>query len=142
MNGGRPSSLTETVLKNLETAMSLGANFTTAAWYAGIHPKTFARWRKRGLEAAMELENGKASHIPVEDLPYVEMLYRVNQGRAKHAVLNLGKIQKKTDRDWRAAAWNLEHLHDGYGKTDNISIDEETAQTIVKVVKGINIDEV
>ena len=100
----RQSKLTHDALEKITTAIRLGATYKLAAQYAGISEVTLYDWIK------------KANENP--DSPYGVFLHAINEAEGKAALTSLSKIQKASERDWRAAAWLLERRHpESYGKT-------------------------
>lgn len=78
---------TPEVEKRLLDALRLGSTQRLACQYAGISEDTLARWRGQSAEFADAL----------------------TRAQGELALTLLAKIEQAAARDWRAAAWKLEH---------------------------------
>lgn len=91
---GRPSKISQEIIKNITDALKTGAYIETAAVYAGIDKKTLYTWLKKG--------NRKEGAI------YVQFLHAVDNAMAEAELIDIQNLQKAAQRDWRASAWRLE----------------------------------
>lgn len=86
---GRPTKYTARTIAALEGALEAGVTIRIACDIAGIGEATYFGWAR--------------------DFP--EFSERSTRARAIGVVMNLSLIRGAAERDWRAAAWLLEHCH-------------------------------
>ena len=113
---GRPTLLDEGKGEVLLAAIRAGNRLPVAARYAGISPKTFNEWMRRG--------RGVDGRSPVE--PYVGLVRAVEQAQAEAEVYALAMIRKAMPRDWRAAAWYLENVSEHWRRRKQAPVAEVT----------------
>jgi len=95
MPGGRPSKLTPARVERLHDALRLGLSQQLASHHAGISPRTYRNWMKRGEEA----QRGEYATF------FADSQRAVAQGvLALVEAINDAAVAG----DWRAAAWLLE----------------------------------
>jgi len=58
--GGRPSVFKEEYIEETRKLATLGVNEEDIAWYFGVHPNTFANWKKRHEKLLLALKEGQA----------------------------------------------------------------------------------
>lgn len=93
----------------------LGLTHALAAQYAGIEPRSFYRWMKRGAQE--------------EDGIYREFHDAVKAAEAKGAAHALAAILKSANEgQWTAAAWMLERRH-GYVRPEYSSTKAEAEKS-------------
>jgi hypothetical protein len=91
-------------IAKLEQAIGIGATYDLAALYAGISPRTFARWRSQAAQAK-------------DGTPLAELRDRLAQAEGRAAIGWLAVIERAASSgDWRAAAYKLQARYpDQYG---------------------------
>ena len=101
----RPLLLVPERQQKIVTAIAAGNSRDTAAAYAGITPKTFFEWLRRGREA----------HSGV----YYEFAQAVEQADAEAELVAVATIRQAMPFQWQAAAWWLERKRPNeWGKRD------------------------
>lgn len=108
----RNNEITAEMLQLASEAMRLGMTNDLACQYIGISRSTFYRYLSRG-------KNEKGT------------LYRkfwdvISRGRAQCAAMQLARIQKAAQDDWRASAWIMERR---FGYHRQLDVRGEFAQT-------------
>lgn len=93
--------LNDTTHKIIVEALAAGNYRQVAAELAGIGRTTFYVWLERG-EA--DLENDK-------DTPHARLVADILKAEADAEADAIAAIRKAAPKDWRAAAWMLEHRH-------------------------------
>lgn len=83
----RPTKYSDEAAAKILQALELGGTYELASRYGGISFDTFLRWRKR----------------------YAGFATQLKEVEANAAMRWLVAIQAAAERDWRAAAWMLEH---------------------------------
>ena len=101
---GRPTLLDERTTEVLLIAIRAGNRLPAAACFAGISPKTFNEWMRRG--------RGVDGRSPVE--PYVGLVRAVEHAQAEAEVAAVLAIRRAMSHDWRAAAWYLENVSEDW----------------------------
>lgn len=117
-----PSKRTPDTDRRITEALELGATYTNAAGYAGIHVATFERWRNRDAEFAA----------------------LVQRAEEKAVIGWLAMIQKAAQEgDWRAAAWKLERRHsDQWGRRQRVDVHiRQEAERIAQEL-GLSVEDV
>ena len=94
-------------------AIKKGLTYKLAAEMASVAETTLHRWLRQGK---------KATHGKYRDF-YLE----VQQARAQQAELMLIRIEKHTQKDWKACAWMLERVH-GYHRDGIRDLREQQQQ--------------
>ena len=124
---GRPTKLTPEVQEKILTSIRAGNYTEVAAAYAGISKTTYYQWIRRGEARAAEIQaaiveaekNGtEPTYIddPESDM-YLDFLNAVEQASAESEVHDMTLIGIAAARNWRAAAWRLEHKYPSrYGR--------------------------
>lgn len=103
---GRPTKITQQLIKMIALHILSGADIKDAALMAGICEKTFYKWRSLGLK-------GIASTNPEEreDLAiYVDFVQTCKEARANHIGLMHKITTKAADANWQAADARLNRL--------------------------------
>lgn len=93
---GRPTKLTEDVEAKLIEWIRAGNYIETAAALCGVSKGTVFGWLRRGQEQ----RRGR----------YRDFLNAVRGAQAQAESRMLLYIEKSAKKDWRAAAWRLEHM--------------------------------
>lgn len=94
---GRPAKYTKEIQDRLTQALRVGADYESAADYAGIAPNTFKAWRDgKGLTAAQHEEFLRAVK-DADGTAIVALLLTIDEAAKNGA--------------WQAAAWKLERRH-------------------------------
>jgi hypothetical protein len=124
---GRPSVLTEEMTGLYLFARSRGGNDADCAYYAGIHPNTVRRWRRR-VERSDVQQAGETDEVvsyaedqkmpPIGDL--LEFFDVVERATAVARLERLDQIDNAAaSGSWQAAAWWLERRYpDEYGRRE------------------------
>lgn len=100
---GRPTKYVPETIEKILNAISVGAPFTHACNYAGVHFDTFNEWRKLYPEFSEQVKNAEGKAV-------IGWLARIEQA-AK-------------DGNWTAAAWKLERrFPEDFGKRDRVQVD-------------------
>lgn len=111
----RPTKYSETVVQQLEHAISLGASFKLAAQSAGITEETLIQWRKRKIGLSERLLRAEGEAL----------------------VKWLAKIEQAANDDWRAAAWKAERRYpQDYGRTIQEHQGKDGQEITFRVVYG------
>lgn len=97
-NGGRPTKFNQEIADQIIQYIMLGSYVETAAMAAGIHKHTFYEWLKRGA-------HDKAAKKTTQWSRFNDA---VTNALGKSEQRDLLKVDKASERDWRAAAWKLE----------------------------------
>jgi hypothetical protein len=121
--GGRPTKLTEELIKKIEAAMRAGAYIETAAAHAGVAPLSLRRWLRQGAEGkgglirkfctAMEKAEADAELWALGTVQNfaagltVEIVTTTTRGTGEDAITET-KTERRPVREWTAAAWYLE----------------------------------
>ena len=91
----RPTRLTKKIREDICRGIRNGLSYDRAAQLAGIHPRTFYLWKRKGRE-------GKA---PI----YVQFVQELKKAEVEGEAAALNEIIKAAkDGTWQAAAWLLE----------------------------------
>lgn len=96
-------------------AMRAGNYLETAASFAGVTPRLARLWLRKGAAANRRLEQG----LPYDerDRVYLHFWQAVEEARAQAEVRDVARIVQAGEKDWRAAAWRLQHRHpDRWGR--------------------------
>lgn len=98
MSRGRPSLIHDaTIRSNIKTALLQGADWQTAAAFAGITPQALRSWRLRAKKALEEMEEGgeREGKRPLKkDLPYIEFYKELQKVRSTGEVTLLNTLNK------------------------------------------------
>ena len=126
----RPSKLTQEITDKICEAVSTGLTFDLAAQVAGVSPRTFYRWMRKGED---EGPGGK----------HWQFRQEVKRAEAENAMQALATInQAGHDGSWQAHAWLLERRHKGYRRDapqepQNLESLEEEVQTPEQIIEAI-----
>ena len=120
-NQGRPSKLTPELQAEIINLLKMGNYIETVCGVVGLNTSTFYDWMKKGKNAT----NPRNKHRKFQEA--------VEQAQAWSIVRDVALITKASEKDWRAAAWKLEHMYpDAFGlkkyedyATDITELDEE-----------------
>lgn len=96
---GRPTKMGDGVTKRIRDALIVGATYEAAAQYAGINYSTFRAWMIQGEQDAAQGLDTEFSHF----------FQTVQRANADAQVYFATDIKRAAGKDWRAAAWMLEH---------------------------------
>ena len=108
----RHPDITPEILRLASEAMRLGMTNELAYQYIGIGRATFYRYLSRGRN-----EQGTV---------YRQFWDVISRGRAQCAAMQLARIQKAAQDDWRASAWIMERR---FGYHRQLDVRGEFAQT-------------
>lgn len=92
---GRRVQLTTDIQTKILQAVRAGNHLETAAAYAGVDEHTLFDWLRRGAKERTG--------------PHRELSQALDKAMAEAEVRDVAIIAKAAERDWRAAAWRLEH---------------------------------
>lgn len=107
---GRPSRKTPDVLETIRVAIDKGGTITDAAEAAGVGRRTIYDW----LE---------------QDEDFRDFIELAKLGRRKRL---LERIEKRTDEDWRAAAWILERtMPEEFGKNATVHVEGAAPRNLI-----------
>ena len=124
---GRPTKLTPEVQEKIVSSIKAGNYVEVAAAYAGISKTTYYGWIRKGEARAAEIERAEqeaeeygTEPIVIDDPEgdlYYNFLNAVEQASAESEVRDMTLIGLAAARNWRAAAWRLEHKYPSrYGR--------------------------
>ena len=115
-------------LDKLEQALSIGATFELAARYAGISPRTFARWRSQAEQAK-------------PGTPLAQLRDRLTQAEARAAIGWLVHIEQAARTgDWRASAFMLERRYpEAFGRRVQADVRLQAHQIAEEIAQEIGI---
>lgn len=109
------------LVEQLCQALASGSTLLTAADLCGVARSTVQEWVQRGRQAQQALDLGETPD-PLDNR-YREVADRIGKSRAQAKVRALAIIQVAAPKDWKAAAWYLEHAHpDEYGRTQRLTV--------------------
>lgn len=97
---GHLSKFTPEVVERIVSLLAAGNYDGTAATAAGISPKTFYVWLRRG-----------APDGPAADARYRDFRRRVERAQSEGEARNVALIARAATDNWQAAAWLLERRH-------------------------------
>ena len=100
--GGRPTKLTPEVRERIVRAIAAGSYYAAAAQLAGITPRTFYNWMKRGREELERVESTPRARIRERERPYVEFYKAVKQAEAEAEIKVVARWWESMKDDWRA----------------------------------------
>lgn len=107
--GGRPTVITETVLKKLEEAFANGASDDEACFYAGISHQTLYNYQEKHPEF-VERKNGLKNMLKYQ------------------AKVNIAKEIRKKNSQMQINTWYLERKEKGeFGNSLKITTEDEAA---------------
>ncbi|MNS51706.1 hypothetical protein D3C72_843960 [compost metagenome] len=135
--GGRPTIISDAIVKQIEQALLSGAFVETACDFAGISRETFYAWLKRG---AAERNRRDALKKPIDKLKGKELEREIARRREEDPYLRFSDTVKKTQADaevgllaqiashgkesWQANAWILERkFPDRYGVKRKVQVE-------------------
>lgn len=115
----RPIEITAAKIKAICKVIAAGNYQDAAARSAGVSVRTFQSWMKRGRE------EDKAGE---KDTLFTQLLRAVHDAEAKAETLNVQRVLKAAQKNWKAAAWWLERKRrKKWGR--NLRVDGHTTQT-------------
>lgn len=123
---GQPTKLTPETTEKLVYAISKGASYEIACYYAGISYRAFRFWMVKG-EAG---ENEK----------YVHFFHTIKKAVGSTALKWLSVIDNAMERgDWQSAAWKLERRHwkDFSRHVEVLGVNEMSQQLQDKIDQGV-----
>lgn len=97
---GHLSKFTPEVIERIVSLLAAGNYEGTTAAAAGITPKTFYVWLRRGAP------DGRAA-----DRPYRDFRHRVERAQSEGEARNVALIARAATDNWQAAAWLLERRY-------------------------------
>lgn len=119
---GRRSMISAQLVEDIARSLRAGCTVADTCLIAGISQATFCNWRNRG-ELELERVNGDGRRgIRKSERLFVEFFEATTRARGVGRQTWLKKIEQAADKDWRAAAWLLEHTADGYAKTQRVEV--------------------
>lgn len=124
--GGRPTLLTDAVQEKIEQAMRAGNYLETAAAFAGISARLVRMWLARGAAAQRRDEQGLG--VAPEDQGFLRFFQAVEEARAMGEVRDVARIVQAGERDWRAAAWRLQHRHPDRWGRETVTVEHDIAE--------------
>lgn len=139
--GGRPTKLTDQVIEDFTTAISIGSTYKLSAGYARISEESAALWLRLGRAEYAHRENGGTPNKKNE--PYLRFLMatleaETEAGIAWQKVLNTAA---KADPNWALKMLRL-RLGQGYieyDSTTNIQIPNDmTPEFLDRIIAGEN----
>ena len=94
-------------LEGITKFVKMGMPITDSCRAAGVNPRTYYSWIEKS-----------------ETMPeYEQVNDRIEEARAIGQAALVNKIIKRTDDDWRAAAWILERRHrETWGKPTDVNV--------------------
>ena len=95
---GRPSGLTEDIVKAIEDHLKAGAFIETAVVAAGVTKQTFYNWMTRGA----------ADHAAKKETPHADFYWRMTRTLALVEIELCNKLQTEKGPAWTKFAWMLE----------------------------------
>jgi transposase-like protein len=99
---GRPTKLTEALVRDIAEAVAEGMTYTLAAQLHGVTRKTLYNWLKAGEDA-----DGES--------PEAEFLHALKKAEAEGARVQLRRV-RGGEMNWQSGAWLLERrFRDDYG---------------------------
>lgn len=140
---GRPSLLTDKVIDDFTSAVSIGSSYELSALYAGVSHPTVQNWMKLGRDArATEEEGGKLA--PLEKM-YLKFLRAVEEANGEAGIGWQETVSKAAKVD---PAYALQMLRlrfpSGYGGqqpihyTAEIDLSKLTDDQLERIAKGEN----
>jgi hypothetical protein len=119
---GRPSKLTKARTTRLVALVRQGCPVDSACALVGIHRDTFYAWLRRGRDAGDRRARGEQADAT--ETAYLEFADALGAARAAAEADAVAVIWEATQRDWRAAAWFLEHAFpDRWGRQGRATVD-------------------
>lgn len=121
--GRRPKLTPERQAAILE-ALAGGSFLATAAQYAGVDESTVHRWMRRGEDA---------------DAPARFRQFRkaVSKALAVDEVRDVALITKHAQKNWKAAAWKLEHKYPHWSPRVRLTVEAELDGALDKLERGL-----
>jgi hypothetical protein len=117
---GRPSKLT--TARTTQLVARQGCPLDTACAQVGIHRDTLYEWSRRGRDAAERRARGE--RVDPRESDYLRFSDALREARAAAESDAVAVIWEATQRDWRAAAWFLEHgFPDRWGRQGRATVD-------------------
>jgi transposase-like protein len=123
--GAAPRILDDETSRMILDVLRSGSYVETAARAAGISPRTFYDWWRRG----------RANGGDPADEPYRAFRDACEKARAEGEARNVAIIASASRRSWKAAAWLLERQHpERWGKTSVRARDEAPPEPLPATV--------
>ena len=133
--GAKPSKETTSRKERLLLAILTGANYTAAARYAGIAPRTLRAWMTEGRRASETAELPPPGDERKRFLRRRALYRAIVSAEAECEFNALRVIQVHAIMDWRAAAWWLERRRPKrWGRKDQV--DARLRVTLDKELRG------
>lgn len=104
---GRTTELTPQVQSELLTMLTTGAYIEHACQAAGIGTRSYYRWMERGENYENAIQDNQ--NPDKADLEFWHFWQAVTRARARTSTRVSGLVLRAAEKDWRAAAWWLEH---------------------------------
>ncbi|CAN5841273.1 hypothetical protein BH23CHL8_BH23CHL8_27350 [soil metagenome] len=114
---GRPTLLDHRTRELLLSAIRAGNRLAVAARFAGISPKTFSEWLRRG--------RGLDGRSATREL--IDLVEAVERAQAEAEVAAVAMIRKAMKTNWRAAAWYLENVAPEWRRRKDQRVDQPAA---------------
>jgi len=121
---GRPSKLTDILVKEICEYIATGNTFERACRLSNISESIFYDWKAKGEKE----KQGK----------YLDFLEAIKKAGEKFKQTNIDIIQQAAkDGTWQAAAWLLERKHpEEFGRRDRVAISMDS--TLLKWADGFD----
>lgn len=126
---GRPTSLSQKLIKTIGDNIRLGATYEVAAVSVGVRINTLMVWKARGKKIREVYDSGQ--EITEDDKLYLALVEEIEQAKAVWEISCLEVIDiAAKGGTWAAAAWELERMKpERYGKENKtVVITDKTQQ--------------
>jgi len=107
MRCGRKLKLTDSTIRDLEAAISIGATIDIACAYAGVSDASYYSWMRQGREALEKLEEDPDAVLSKNEQTYLKFLDAMEKAHAYTAVSWLQVVSDATISD---PAWAMRML--------------------------------
>jgi len=141
MRAGRKLKLTAAVIRDVTAALSIGATVDIACAYAGVSPGSYYSWIRQAEAALEKLEADSDTVLTKSETLYLKFLNKVETTKAYAAVGWLNVISESADTSPEWARWLLRVRYpDGFSEVTKHDIELE--EVVIRVIGGVNLDEV
>jgi hypothetical protein len=103
---GRPTKITQKLIKAVALHILAGADFKDAALMAGICEKTYYNWRDKGLKGIASTNALERDELDI----YIDFVQTCKEARANHIGLMHKLTTKAAEQHWQAADARLNRL--------------------------------
>ena len=120
----RPLKLTDSVIKKLSDARSIGSSMKVCAAYAGISVDTLHDWIVRAEQIEQEINNGRAiDTLSEKEHLFLRFLRSWRRAEADAAVTWQQVVNEAAEMDPKWAAWMLERFDpEGYSLRKQVDV--------------------